>query len=443
MAAISSNQEVKLTHSPISKSLWRIINRLQDGHPVPIDCVMNTPEVKLGEQVLAQCPSSTMRLDPRPRQIMRNGIKRKLMNMGSAVERIDDNGKPVTTYDGPVACGKQVHFVIGLPASGKSSALADKISQEFSAKVLDNDVPKEMIPEFWDGWGSGAVHEEAKMLTDEVMGRSIALGENLVIPKIGEPPESVMHMMEQFKEAGYSVNVHYMDIDANKALGRLLARFVTTGRYIGPEWLYKFTGEGKELMRNSYETMKNAVYTDKDGNQTKLVDGYSEWTNEVAYGEAPILVDYGGTCKGRFIDAARTDIENKDKIADESKFVEDASVSRIRSDVLDEEMASRREMMNTEEAAMKIAAEAKLKELDELSKYREMQAAQERDSNLDGETIQADDNHTSVESSVKTQEVLDAKNRIHGEKPERIKGDGSRPTLDVGSNEPDDDKEFE
>lgn len=68
------------------------------------------------------------------------------------------------------------------------------------------------------------------------------------------------------KSKGYSVYVHFNELDRNKALGRMINRFLETGRYIKPELI---TRCGNDI-NNTYEQAKKA---------TSIVDGFSKWSN--------------------------------------------------------------------------------------------------------------------------------------------------------------------
>lgn len=69
----------------------------------------------------------------------------------------DENGKLVvdndgnTLYTGTVETNSSLDIVIGLPASGKSSAIVNSLSNEFYSKVIDNDDAKREIPQFNNG----------------------------------------------------------------------------------------------------------------------------------------------------------------------------------------------------------------------------------------------------------------------------------------------------
>lgn len=57
---------------------------------------------------------------------------------------------------------KRIDFVIGIPGGGKSSTLANPLSEEHSSVIIDADIAKEKLPEYDGGKGAGRVHEESK-----------------------------------------------------------------------------------------------------------------------------------------------------------------------------------------------------------------------------------------------------------------------------------------
>lgn len=69
---------------------------------------------------------------------MRESVYKNALKIKSV--RFDDDGNVV--YNGSVRKGNRLDIVIGLPASGKSSALVDVISNEFRSRVIDNDMFK-------------------------------------------------------------------------------------------------------------------------------------------------------------------------------------------------------------------------------------------------------------------------------------------------------------
>ena len=90
-----------------------------------------------------------------------------LMDYGSI--SLDESGKPLvdshgnTIYNNDVERGRRLDIVIGLPASGKSSAIVDTISYEHHSMLIDNDEAKRQFPEFNKGWGANTVHKESQI----------------------------------------------------------------------------------------------------------------------------------------------------------------------------------------------------------------------------------------------------------------------------------------
>lgn len=316
---IRSDERIKfvLTDEPISKSMAEVIEKTAKGQRVTKEVLMGVPEVALGFQILSQCPQSTMNLDQVVRRPLQNSIIKKLNNIGSFTRYDEDaNGNKVPVYESPIECDRQIHIVMGFPASGKSTGLVDVVSRNFGAKVLDNDIPKGWIPEYFDGWGDGTVHAEAMQLTDKVMVDSLQRGENIVIPKIGNPPDSLHSIMakvnrqnqinELMGEKPYELYVHCMDLDANKTLSRCLRRFAETGRFVDPAWVHSYS-DTPDCMKRSFEQLSQG-YVDNDGEAYPVPVGTSIWTSDVEYGTQPILLKATGNIqKDDFILTARTD----------------------------------------------------------------------------------------------------------------------------------------
>ena len=118
------------------------------------------------------------------REAIRKQVYDKLMSYGSAVTEVVD-GQKRTVYNGEVRNDRRADIIIGLPASGKSSALVDPISSKYKSMLIDSDEAKKLIPEFDDGFGAGFVHEESKGIVSLVLSNATDKGENVVIPIVG------------------------------------------------------------------------------------------------------------------------------------------------------------------------------------------------------------------------------------------------------------------
>lgn len=309
---------VKLTGLPVSYKMQDILYKLDHKENVEIKDIYETDEIILAEtNVLDSTPSYKLK----NREPLQEAIKNELLSLGSFTE----NGG----LTGEVIQGKRLDIVIGLPASGKSSAIVETLSEEFNARVIDNDMAKERIPQFNNGWGAGVVHRESQMIEEKVFAQALANGDNIVLPKVGAEAKWVIEdYVKPAKELGYEVNVHYVDLDRNKALGRMLNRFIETGRYLQPKLIEKYAPMDKENHIDvSYEELK----------QSELVDGYSKWDNDVGRGEKPILVE-SNNLKGNYISEARKEIMENDG-ADRKNLQENGRVSerdrRITKDSVD------------------------------------------------------------------------------------------------------------
>jgi Zeta toxin len=136
---------------------------------------------------------------------------------------------------------KQAYFLMGLPASGKSS-VAFEIANRYGAVILDSDFAKRKLPEYPNyPWGASIVHEESSMIVfgnEEKTGftslYSMAIQDkcNVVIPKIGADYRDIIPYCEALKKAGYSVHLTLVYLPKEKATIRALKRFHDTKRYV-------------------------------------------------------------------------------------------------------------------------------------------------------------------------------------------------------------------
>lgn len=261
----------KLTGEPISEEMQSVLKRLAANETVPESEIYALKEIREANSCIS---NSVPTIELNNRSGIQLGVFNRLQNMGSAV--IEDNG--AVSFTGEIHCGRRLDIVIGLPASGKSSALVEPISELYESRVIDSDEAKKLLPEFNNGWGAGVVHKESQLISDRQLSAALKAGENITYPRVGGDSSELLNIISTAKKLGYSVYVHYNELDRNKALGRLLNRFLETGRYIKPELVTKY-GSG---ISNTYEQAKKA---------TTLVDGFSKWSNDVPFGSRPKLLE--------------------------------------------------------------------------------------------------------------------------------------------------------
>ena len=259
-----------LTGEKISKQAVSVLEQLEQGKDVTLEAVQNIPEIQQAYKKIENV-EPTVNMSGRE-EIRRNAIE-KLEKMGSW--RVDENGKG--DYNGDVRKDGRIDIVIGLPASGKSSVLVNPLSQKYKSRVIDSDMAKELLPEFDNGWGAGAVHEESKLINKQWLKDSIRSGENIVLPIVGSDYSKVIGKITNYKKASYSVYVHLNELPMNKSLGRMIRRFFTDGRFLDPYLSFKYQNKPTEV----YEKIK------KEG----VLDGYSKYSNDVKYGEQARYVE--------------------------------------------------------------------------------------------------------------------------------------------------------
>lgn len=298
---------VLLTGLPVSDEMQDVLDKCSAGEYVDIDEVNATPEMKAAESCVS---NSTPTINLKDREPIQNHVFETLMNYGSI--SLDESGKPLvdshgnTIYNNDVERGRRLDIVIGLPASGKSSAIVDTISYEHHSMLIDNDEAKRQFPEFNKGWGANTVHKESQIVEQAVFKQALSEGRNIVLPKVGSDAGKLLKSYISYaKDAGYKINVHFVDLDRNKALGRMMGRFIHTGRYLSPKLIDKYANErdGNRIAQ-AYEELK----------MMDVIDGYSKWDNDVGRGEKPILLE-AANLDDDFIKNARMkgDMENEER----------------------------------------------------------------------------------------------------------------------------------
>lgn len=132
--------------------------------------------------------------------------------------------------------GQRPTFTIlgGRGGSGKSWFKGQVYNPE-TAIVLDSDEIKHMLPEY-KGWNAAQVHEESGHLFDKITEVARQLGLNIVHDATMKTPEKAVDLVKGFKEAGYSIEAHYMHLPRQEAAKRAVERFLgPTERLVPPE----------------------------------------------------------------------------------------------------------------------------------------------------------------------------------------------------------------
>lgn len=142
----------KLTGEPVSEEMQNVLKRLAVNEAVPESEIYALKEIKEANSCIS---SSKPTIELRNRTGIQLGVYNRLQNMGSAVTKSDG----AVSFSGEIRREKRLDIVIGLPASSKSSALVEPISELYKSRLIDSDEAKKLLPEFNNGWGASVVHE--------------------------------------------------------------------------------------------------------------------------------------------------------------------------------------------------------------------------------------------------------------------------------------------
>lgn len=264
-----------LKQREFSKGFQLAADRLMAGHSVPKTAFTEIREIAIAK---ARSDKPNTNADNVHRSGLQTDIKDYIMGLGSYSGK-DEDGKPV--YDAPVRKERQLHILLGLPASGKST-IADSLSEITGARIMDSDMAKELIPEYDGGYGAAAVHDESGRIMDAAMDDAKANGDNLILSKTTTDPAKLSRTLMAAQKQGYTCYLHAIDLNPNKAMGRMLERYRTTGRYIPPEIAMEKMGPNDEnLILYAFAQVAN----DKD-----LCAGWTLWSNDVEFGEPSVLL---------------------------------------------------------------------------------------------------------------------------------------------------------
>lgn len=241
------------------------------------DDILNSPEIRQAREQ-AKFDTPTIEINTPERQALRQQIADELMDMGSFSGK-DAAGNELFT--GPVRRERRADIVIGPPAAGKSSVLANPLSQEYGSRIIDSDMAKAKLPEFNGGVGASRVHLESAQISEDMMlNEAVFRGDNIVIPWVGKSPEKLQQALQNLKEAGYSVHLSLNELDPDKAARRAVARFQSTGRLVDPEYILDVGWKPSEV----YDILKS------EGG----FDSYVRYSNDVPYGQPAKLIEGPG-----------------------------------------------------------------------------------------------------------------------------------------------------
>ena len=183
-------------------------------------------------------------------------------------------------FTGKAKTEKKVVFVMGKPGSGKSVIEAIPLVKKLKAILVDVDEAKKLFPEYDGGKGAGVVHEESSKVIGDLLERVMTKGQNVVFPVVGANFDSLLKKIKAFKDLGYEVKLHNIDIPGDESYRRAFVRYLNTGRLIPHEYLLSI-GDNPNIVYNQLKKIG-------------VLDGYKKTDNFVKRGEKPILIENEG-----------------------------------------------------------------------------------------------------------------------------------------------------
>lgn len=183
---------------------------------------------------------------------------------------------------GDFAKDKIAEIVLGPPGAGKSSVLVKRLQSDLKAVIVDSDMVKEKMPEFDNGLGANAVHEESKVVTQDWLDDMILDGANIIHPIVGANADKVGVLVDSLSRRGYTVNIRLVQISSTESLTRVINRFAGPieeggGRLVPPSYVMSI-GDGPI---KTFDIMK----------QREGINAYSYFDNNVKIGQEPRIVE--------------------------------------------------------------------------------------------------------------------------------------------------------
>lgn len=213
-----------------------------------------------------------------------------------------------------------VVFMGGLPGAGKSTAtrelsLDDKVVVNADAFKTGHDEATgrrwSKMPEYTGGHAAGSVHEESAYLADRALGIARLKRQHVVFDAtMGSLGNGVSYeeaasdggiarKIKDFKDAGYRVEVRFVDVSVDTSVDRSLTRYLTAeksrgnGRYVPASYVRGLRDpEFGSRNRKTFERVKHVadayLIVDNNGKTPKVIGSRGTLTKRKTAAESPI-----------------------------------------------------------------------------------------------------------------------------------------------------------
>ena len=161
---------------------------------------------------------------------------------------------------------KKVVIIMGPTAAGKSTL--EKQFDNYGAFLADSDEVKKVLPEYKGGLNANGVHVESSFINAVIMKRAAQNGDNIIYPTTGRNADQLNKTIKFFEDEGYTIQVANVEVDANVAKLRNIARTIKDNRII------------------SNDLVNNNTLNDIKNNYIKVKDEYKIKTADIAEASA-------------------------------------------------------------------------------------------------------------------------------------------------------------
>lgn len=198
----------------------------------------------------------------------------------------DDNdiclGKGGASPKSGIKHNKTAYYIIGLPASGKSS-ICHTLAENAHAIILDSDFAKQKIPEITFNNGATLTHDESRAIIfghknfpseNNLSSIAIQNKDNIIVPKIGSKINNLVKEFESLKKYGYKIHLILVRLDRKYATQRAYYRFIESKRYVPLALVY-----------DGYANEPTIVYYDLKRSYKKIISSFTMIDSNVPKGE--------------------------------------------------------------------------------------------------------------------------------------------------------------
>lgn len=230
----------------------RFLTQIKAGNFPTLNELRNSPVVQQIDAKAIEATNKygyTAQINTPERIQQRKDWGNQFLKMGSAVKGSDGR----YTFKGDIKKEHKMVIVTGLPAAGKSTIIANPVSEKLGAFIFDSDEVKQLIPEFSESGGAAAnsVHEESKKILADAKNEFLTgsrNGDNLIVPIIGDELESLQRKwIKPFEDAGYDIEVKFREADPAQSLARSMGRAIETGRIIPMKVLLEYEDNPRKV----------------------------------------------------------------------------------------------------------------------------------------------------------------------------------------------------